>query len=105
MLKPKVFVTGTTAETSKAGFTLRVHSPQRGPNTVGLVIEKVREGKEIDGFMRFCEQCSGKLYEEYFHLTDIVSQLPPVMERFYSDEQKRTCKNCGAVMQPPTPAR
>ena len=81
------------------------HSPQRGPNTVGLVIEKVREGKEIDGFMWFCEQCSGKLYEEYFHLTDIVSQLPPVMERFYSDEQKRTCKNCGAVMQPPTPAR
>ncbi len=79
------------------------HSPQRAANTVGLVIEKVREGKEIDGFMWFCETCDSKLYEEYFHLTDIVTQLPPVMERFYTDENKRTCKSCGSVMQPPTP--
>ena len=28
------------------------HSPQRGPNTVGLVIEKVRENEE-DGFLWF----------------------------------------------------
>jgi 3-hydroxyanthranilate 3,4-dioxygenase len=77
------------------------HSPQRGENTVGLVIEKVREGGEIDGFMWFCEQCDEKLYEEYFTLTDIVSQLPPLMERFYSDQEKRTCKKCGHVMEPP----
>ena len=81
------------------------HSPQRGANTVGLVIEKVREGKEIDGFMWFCENCGSKLYEEYFHLTDIVKQLPPVMERYYSDESKRTCKNCGHIMQPPVPVK
>jgi len=81
------------------------HSPQRGENTVGLVIEKKREGKEIDGFMWFCENCNEKLYEEYFELTDIVAQLPPVMERFYSDEEKRTCKSCGAVMAPPTPKK
>lgn len=81
------------------------HSPQRGPNTVGLVIEKVREGREIDGFMWFCENCDEKLYEEYFELTDIVAQLPPVMERFYSDVEKRTCKKCGAVMEPPTPKK
>jgi 3-hydroxyanthranilate 3,4-dioxygenase len=81
------------------------HSPQRGPNTVGLVIEKVREGREIDGFMWFCENCNDKLYEEYFELTDIVAQLPPVMERFYSDIEKRTCKKCGAVMEPPVPKK
>jgi 3-hydroxyanthranilate 3,4-dioxygenase len=81
------------------------HSPQRGENTVGLVIEKVREGREIDGFMWFCEQCNDKLYEEYFELTDIVAQLLPVMERFYSDVEKRTCKKCGAVMEPPTPKK
>jgi len=79
------------------------HSPQRKANTVGLVVEKVREGNEIDGFMWFCENCHEKLYEEYLKLTDIVSQLPPLMQRFYSDEEKRTCKNCGTVMQPPTP--
>jgi 3-hydroxyanthranilate 3,4-dioxygenase len=81
------------------------HSPQRGANTVGLVIEKVRAGKEIDGFMWFCESCGSKLYEEYFHLTDIVSQLPPLMERFYSDPAKRTCQNCKAVMEPPVPKK
>ncbi len=77
------------------------HSPQRPANTVGLVIEKVRENKEIDGFLWFCEKCNEKLYEEYFELTDIVAQLPPVMERFYSSEDKRVCNHCGSVMEPP----
>ena len=81
------------------------HSPQRGDNTVGLVIEKVRKGHEKDGFMWFCENCHEKLYEEYFELTDIVAQLPPLMQRFYSDEEKRTCKNCGHVMEPPAPKK
>lgn len=79
------------------------HSPQRSEGSVGLVVEKVREGGEIDGFMWFCENCNEKLYEEHFKLTDIVKQLPPIMERFYTDEEKRTCKNCGEVMAPPAP--
>jgi 3-hydroxyanthranilate 3,4-dioxygenase len=77
------------------------HSPQRGANTVGLVIEKVRTGGEIDGFLWFCENCGDKLYEEYFELTDIVKQLPPLMEKFYSSTELRTCSNCGHVMEPP----
>lgn len=81
------------------------HSPQRGPNTVGLVIEKVRQGEEIDGFLWFCEHCHEKLYEEYLKVTDIVAQLPPVMARFYEDADKRTCKKCGTVMEPPTPKK
>lgn len=81
------------------------HSPQRGANTVGLVIEKVREGNETDGFLWFCENCGNELYSEYLKLTDIVSQLPPLMERYYSDVEKRTCKHCGTVMEPPTPKK
>jgi 3-hydroxyanthranilate 3,4-dioxygenase len=77
------------------------HSPQRGPNTVGLVIEIKRKTEELDGFMWFCENCHEKLYEEFLNVTDIVAQLPPLMQRFYADEQKRTCKKCGTVMQPP----
>jgi 3-hydroxyanthranilate 3,4-dioxygenase len=77
------------------------HSPQRPENTIGLVIEKVRENKEIDGFLWFCENCNEKLYEEYFELTDIVKQLPPVMEKFYSSETNRVCNDCGTVMQAP----
>jgi 3-hydroxyanthranilate 3,4-dioxygenase len=81
------------------------HSPQRPANTVGLVIEKVRENKEMDGFIWFCENCNEKLYEEYFELTDIVKQLPPVMEKFYSSEDKRICNHCGNVMEPPVKAK
>ena len=77
------------------------HSPQRGPNTVGMVVERVRRQGEIDGFLWMCENCGNKLYEEYFALTDIVKQLPPIMERFYSSEELRTCSNCGHVMEPP----
>lgn len=76
------------------------HSPQRGANTVGLVIEKIRKDEE-DGFLWFCESCGNKLYEEKLVVTDIVSQLPPVMNAFYSDEHKRTCSKCGSVMTPP----
>jgi 3-hydroxyanthranilate 3,4-dioxygenase len=77
------------------------HSPQRGPNTVGLVIERVREGNVLDSFAWYCENCSNKLYEEFMPVNDIVNQLPPVMNAFYADVDKRTCKKCGTVMEPP----
>jgi 3-hydroxyanthranilate 3,4-dioxygenase len=77
------------------------HSPQRGPDTVGLVIEKIRGASEMDGFMWFCEACGTKLHEEFMNVSDIVSQLPPVMKAFYESEEKRTCKSCGHVMVPP----
>lgn len=77
------------------------HSPQRGENTVGIVVEIKRKTEELDGFMWFCENCGNKLHEEFLNVSDIVAQLPPLMERFYSDEEKRTCKKCGTVMEPP----
>ncbi|MFA6059259.1 MAG: 3-hydroxyanthranilate 3,4-dioxygenase [Taibaiella sp.] len=81
------------------------HSPQRGPNTVGLVIERVREGNVLDSFAWYCENCSNKLYEEFMPVNDIVNQLPPVMNAFYADVDKRTCKKCGTVMEPPVAAK
>ena len=78
------------------------HSPQRPANTVGLVMELIRkDGAKQDGFMWFCESCNEKLYDEYFHLEDIVKQLPPVMNRFFGSQECRTCKNCGVVMEAP----
>ncbi len=77
------------------------HSPQRGANTVGMVIERYRKPEEKDGFLWFCEKCNTKLYEEYVDLTDIVKQLPIVMTNFYNSLDKRTCKTCGAVMEKP----
>ena len=77
------------------------HSPQRGPNTVGLVMERKRNDNELDGFMWFCESFTSKLYEEYIPVNDIVKQLPPIFERFYGSLEHRTCKQCGNVMEPP----
>ncbi len=77
------------------------HNPIRGANTVGLVIERQRRDGEKDGLMWFCENCNEKLYEEYFELENIMTQFQGVFERFYGDKAKRTCDNCGTVMQPP----
>jgi 3-hydroxyanthranilate 3,4-dioxygenase len=81
------------------------HLPQRPANTIGLVIERYRQPGEQDGFLWFCENCGNKLYEEYLPVTDIVKQLPEVMNNFYASEDKRTCNNCGTVMEPPKPAK
>jgi 3-hydroxyanthranilate 3,4-dioxygenase len=75
------------------------HSPQRGPNTVGLVIERKRQPGELDGFQWYCPQCNHLLYEEFFALTDIEKQFPPVFERFYASREKRTCARCGTVLE------
>jgi len=77
------------------------HSPQRPANSIGLVMEVVRRRGEEDGFMWFCENCHEKLHEEHLQVSDIVKQLPPVMDKFYASEELRTCKNCGVVMQKP----
>lgn len=71
------------------------HSPQRPAGTVGLVLERKRLPHELDGLMWFCPQCSNKLYEEFFHLTNLVTQMKPVFERFYGNEKNRTCSQCG----------
>lgn len=76
------------------------HSPQRGGNTVGLVIERERRAGELDGFQWYCERCGNLLYEEFIDLTDIETQMPPLFERFYASAERRTCKRCGAVMAP-----
>ncbi len=78
------------------------HSPQRPVNTVGLVIERKRETKELDGFLWYCELCGSKVYEEFEYVTDIVAQLPPIFERFYDTKEHCTCKNCGHVITRPT---
>jgi 3-hydroxyanthranilate 3,4-dioxygenase len=75
------------------------HSPQRPANTVGLVIERARRAAELDGFQWYCERCGHLLYEEFFPLTDIEKQFPPVFERFFASLQKRTCARCGTVME------
>ncbi|KQZ57708.1 MULTISPECIES: 3-hydroxyanthranilate 3,4-dioxygenase [unclassified Lysobacter] len=79
------------------------HSPQRMPDSIGLVIERRRRPDEDDGLMWFCERCNHKLYEEYFHLHNIETDFPPVFDRFYASTEHRSCKQCGHLN--PAPAR
>ncbi|MDN5864918.1 MAG: 3-hydroxyanthranilate 3,4-dioxygenase [Gammaproteobacteria bacterium] len=77
------------------------HSPLRYPDSIGIVVERRRQHGEKDGLLWFCERCHEKLYEEYFELHDIETDFPPVFDRFFGNEKRRTCRACGAVMQPP----
>lgn len=77
------------------------HSPRRFENTVGLVMEVKRPEGVNDGFQWYCESCGNKLYEEKMRVDDIVKDLPGVMEKFYANEELRTCKKCGTVLQKP----
>jgi len=95
---------GTVDVPIRAGEVLLIpprlpHSPQRAANTVGLVIERARRAGELDGFQWYCERCGQLLYEEFFELTDIERQFPPVFERFFANRDRRTCTRCGTVME------
>lgn len=76
------------------------HSPARTKDSIGLVIEKRREGKGYqDGLIWHCEKCNELLHEVYFELHNIEKDFLPHFAYFYGSEDLRTCKNCGHVME------
>ncbi len=76
------------------------HSPQRKADTVGLVIEHKRPEGVEDQLRWYCESCGEVLHEDSFYLVDIVGQLKKAIEDFWADDDKRTCANCGARLEP-----
>lgn len=103
----------------KKNFTLAntPHNPVRFENTVGLVVERVRLphhiGKKkkkikfvifvspcihlflLDSLRWYCDQCKEIVYQESFHCVDLGVQLKPIIEKYASSEELRTCKKCG----------
>lgn len=75
------------------------HSPVRGENTVGLVIERKRKPDMDDGLMWFCDNCNHKLYETYFYLSNVEKDFQPRFKKYYASEELRTCDQCGHVME------
>lgn len=76
------------------------HCPIRQEGSIGLVIERVRKGTDMqDGLLWFCDNCNNKLHEVYFPLSDIEKDFLPKFKEFYESETLRTCKNCGEIMQ------
>ena len=77
------------------------HSPQRGPNTIGVVIEQKRQDGMKDGLAWYCEECNNNLYTEAFMLKNINTDMPAIFDKYYSSKDLRTCSKCGAIMEPP----
>ena len=71
------------------------HSPQRPANSVGLVVEKVRPRTVNDGFEWYCPKCWTRVHRIDVNVQNIVTDLPPLFDAFYSSERK--CPNCGTI--------
>ena len=73
------------------------HSPQRPADTIGMVIEMPRPEGELDAFEWYCPNCHNLVHRAELRLKSIVKDLPPIFERFNSDEEVRRYKKCGTV--------
>ena len=76
------------------------HNPVRPANSIGLVIERKRKGTDMkDGLLWFCDKCNNKLHETYFSQENIETDFQSRFKEFYTSEEKRTCNNCGHIME------
>lgn len=76
-----------------------LHSPQRPEaGSLCLVIERQRTRGEADALQWSCA-CCGALVKRYqMQLENIVTDLPPVYERFYATtDEERRCSQCGEI--------
>jgi 3-hydroxyanthranilate 3,4-dioxygenase len=71
------------------------HSPQRPAGSIGLVVEKMRPAGVLDGFEWYCPRCAALVHRVEVNVKNIVTDLPPLFEAFYSGS--RECLKCGQI--------
>lgn len=81
------------------------HSPVRGPNTIGLVVERRRPAGETEHLVFYCEKCHELVKDLEFDCKDIVVHFRQAMEDFWADPKLSTCKRCGTRVTKPVPPR
>lgn len=69
------------------------HSPRRGPNTVGLVIEYPRPEGVKDKLQWYSEKNGNLEYEEEFTLSNIETDLPKIFDRYNSQIKNQNSNN------------
>ena len=80
------------------------HAPMRGPDTVGLIIERIRKGDLLDTHRWYCEKCNNVLFEKTVKIEVLERDMPPVFEAYYGDPENQHCKKCGNI-NPGRPAK
>ncbi|KAF8631454.1 hypothetical protein AX15_002392 [Amanita polypyramis BW_CC] len=77
------------------------HNPVRFANTIGIVVERVRPKGSIDRLRWYCKSGAHAsptiIHEAAFHVTDLGTQLKPVIEKWMNEPDMRRCQVCGTV--------
>lgn len=74
------------------------HSPQRpDPDSIGLVIERVRHEGTLENFRWYCLECDALVHEVSLQVRDLVKDMPPVFADFHASIAERTCGQCGTL--------
>jgi len=79
------------------------HSPQRPPNTIGVVVERRRPPGEKEHVIFYCENCGALVEDIHFDCADIVEHFSQAMVDFWNDDARRTCKKCGKKVEKAQP--
>jgi len=68
------------------------HSPRRGEDSLGLVIERKRDDTEKDCLRWYIDDTTGEeiLWERYFHCGKLEIDLVPVVAQFKNSEECKT---------------
>lgn len=75
------------------------HSPRFPPDAFALISERKRREGEVDRFHWYCPSCDRFLHEETFTVRDYAEDpVSAAYQRFFENENFRTCGNCGTVM-------
>ncbi len=81
------------------------HAPVRPPDTIGVVVERRRPAGEREHVIFYCPNCEALVEDIDFDCGDIVQHFSQAMLDFWSDDARRTCKQCGEKVQKPEPVK
>jgi len=77
------------------------HNPVRFADTIGIVIERTRPENSHDRLRWYCRSDTHKeptiIREEVFHVTDLGTQLKPLIENWMTHPEVRKCDYCGEI--------
>jgi 3-hydroxyanthranilate 3,4-dioxygenase len=81
------------------------HAPTRPPDTIGIVVERVRPPGETEHQVFYCDNCHALVHDNEFDCADIVDHFARAMEDFWADPKLSTCKQCGTRVPKPKPVK